>query len=30
MARIGDAELARLKAEVSLVRLVEAKGIALE
>lgn len=29
MARIGDAELARLKAEVSLVRLVEAKGIAL-
>ena len=29
MARIGDVELARLKAEVSLVRLVEAKGIAL-
>jgi hypothetical protein len=29
MARIGDGELARLKAEVSLVRLVEAKGIAL-
>ncbi len=29
MARISDEELARLKAEVSLVRLVEAKGIAL-
>lgn len=29
MARIGDEELARLKAEVSLVALVEAKGIAL-
>ena len=29
MARISDVELARLKAEVSLVRLVEAKGIAL-
>lgn len=29
MARISDGELARLKAEVSLVRLVEAKGIAL-
>lgn len=29
MARIGDDELARLKAEVSLVRLVEAKGITL-
>ncbi len=29
MARIGDVELARLKADVSLVRLVEAKGIAL-
>jgi DNA primase len=29
VARIGDEELARLKAEVSLVGLVEAKGIAL-
>jgi DNA primase len=29
VARISDGELARLKAEVSLVRLVEAKGIAL-
>ena len=29
MARISDGELARLKAEVSWVRLVEAKGIAL-
>ena len=29
MARISDVELARLKTEVSLVRLVEAKGIAL-
>ena len=29
MARISDEELARLKAEVSLVALVEAKGIAL-
>ena len=29
MARISDEELACLKAEVSLVRLVEAKGIAL-
>ena len=29
MARVDDAELARLKAEVSLVRLVEAKGISL-
>jgi hypothetical protein len=29
VARIDDAELARLKSEVSLVRLVEAKGIAL-
>jgi DNA primase len=29
MARIDDAELARLKSEVSMVRLVEAKGISL-
>ena len=29
MGRVDDAELARLKSEVSLVRLVEAKGIAL-
>lgn len=29
MAGIGDEELARLKAEVSLVGLVEVKGIAL-
>jgi hypothetical protein len=29
MARVDDAELARLKSEVSLVRLVEAKGIGL-
>ena len=30
MARIPDAEIARLKAEVSLLRLVEAKGVKLE
>ena len=30
MARIGEAELERLKAETSLVRLVEASGIKLE
>ena len=29
MARVSDEELARLKSGVSLVRLVEAKGIAL-
>jgi hypothetical protein len=29
MARIPESELERLKAEVSLVRLVEARGIAL-
>ena len=30
MARIPDAEIDRLKAEVSLVRLVESSGVALE
>src|SRR5271168_1501363 len=30
MARIPDAELERLKAEISVVRLVEAAGVALE
>ena len=30
MARIPDAEIERLKAEVSLVRLVESSGVALE
>jgi hypothetical protein len=30
MARIADAEIERLKAEVSLIRLVEAAGVTLE
>jgi len=30
MARIADAEIERLKAEVSLVRLVESSGVTLE
>jgi hypothetical protein len=30
MARIGSGEIERIKAEVSLVRLVEASGVKLE